>query len=151
MIWMCVLNKCDEYYQVCKVNSKVRNTREWWKIQTWYPIDNVSQFCRLRRGVCKANLLHVWQIWQAVSKQHPLKLPPVDCCDVAIPCLARQSDYCLSKVLTFHFMMTSSNGNIFRVTGPLRGEFTGHRWIPLPKASDAEFWCILWSAPEQTV
>ena len=27
-------------------------------------------------------------------------------------------------------MTTSSHGNIFRVTGPLRGEFTGHRWIP---------------------
>ena len=26
--------------------------------------------------------------------------------------------------------MTSSNGNIFRVTGLLCGEFTGHRWIP---------------------
>ena len=25
------------------------------------------------------------------------------------------------------YMMTSSNGNIFRVTGPLCGEFTGHR------------------------
>ena len=35
-------------------------------------------------------------------------------------------------------MMTSSNGNIFSVTGPLRGEFTGHRWIPRTKASDAE-------------
>ena len=30
-----------------------------------------------------------------------------------------------------------SNGNIFRVTGPLCREFTGHRWIT--KASDAEF------------
>ena len=27
-------------------------------------------------------------------------------------------------------MMTSSNGNIFRVTGPLCGEFTCPRWIP---------------------
>ena len=27
-------------------------------------------------------------------------------------------------------MMTSSNGNIFRVTGHLGGEFTGPRWIP---------------------
>ena len=27
----------------------------------------------------------------------------------------------------------------------------GHRWIPLIKASDAELWCFLWSAPEQTV
>ena len=39
-------------------------------------------------------------------------------------------------------MMTSSNGNIFRVTGPLCGEFTGHRWIPLTKASDAGLWCF---------
>ena len=30
--------------------------------------------------------------------------------------------------------MTSSNGNIFRVTCPLCGEFTVHRWIPLTKA-----------------
>ena len=34
--------------------------------------------------------------------------------------------------------MTSSNGNIFRVTGPWCGEFTGHRWIPRTKDSDAE-------------
>ena len=37
-------------------------------------------------------------------------------------------------------MITSSNGNIFRVTGHLCGEFTGHRWIPRTKASDAELW-----------
>ena len=42
--------------------------------------------------------------------------------------------------------MTSSNGNIVRVTGHLCGEFTGHRWIPRTKASDAELWCFLWSA-----
>ena len=35
-------------------------------------------------------------------------------------------------------MMASSNGNIFRVTGHLCGEFTGHRWIPRTKTSDAE-------------
>ena len=40
---------------------------------------------------------------------------------------------------------------IFRVTGPLCEEFTGHQWIPLTKASDAKLWCFLWSAPEQTV
>ena len=45
---------------------------------------------------------------------------------------------------------TSSNENIFRVPGPLCGEFTGHRWISLTKASDAELWCFLWCAPEQT-
>ena len=35
-------------------------------------------------------------------------------------------------------MMTSSKGNISRVTGPLCGEFTVHRWIPLTKTSDTE-------------
>ena len=48
-------------------------------------------------------------------------------------------------------MMTSSNGNISRVTGLLCGEFTGDRWIPRTKASDTEFWCFLWSVPEPTV
>ena len=35
--------------------------------------------------------------------------------------------------------MTSPNWNIFRVAGLLCGEFTGHRWIPLTKVSDAEW------------
>ena len=47
--------------------------------------------------------------------------------------------------------MTSSNGNIFRVTGPLCGDYTGHRWIPFTKASDAELWYFLSAEPEQTV
>ena len=38
----------------------------------------------------------------------------------------------------------------FRVTGLLCGEFTGDRWIPRTKASDAELWYFLWSLPEQT-
>ena len=45
-------------------------------------------------------------------------------------------------------MMTSSNGNILSVTGPLWGESIGHWWIPLTKANDAELWRFLWSAPE---
>ena len=46
--------------------------------------------------------------------------------------------------------MTSPNGTIFRVTDLLWGESTGHRWIPLTKASEMELWCFLWCAPEQT-
>ena len=38
--------------------------------------------------------------------------------------------------------MTSSNRNIFRVTGRLCGEFSGHQWIPHTKASDAELCCF---------
>ena len=44
-----------------------------------------------------------------------------------------------SRVWSSYTMMTSSNGNIFRVTGFLREEFTGH------------LWCLLWSAAEPTV
>ena len=55
------------------------------------------------------------------------------------------------KKIYIYFMMTSSNGNIFRVTGPLCGEFTSHRWIPRNKTSHAELWYFLWSAPESTV
>ena len=31
------------------------------------------------------------------------------------------------------------------------GKLTSHRWIPLTQISDAELWCCLCSAPEQTV
>ena len=41
----------------------------------------------------------------------------------------------------------------FRITGPLLGESTGHRWIPFTKASDVELWWFLWCEQkfEQTV
>ena len=47
------------------------------------------------------------------------------------------------SILLFVIMMTSSNGSIFHITGPLWGESTGQGWIPLTKASDAELWCFL--------
>ena len=34
------------------------------------------------------------------------------------------------SVALYNSMMTWTNGNIFRVTDPLRGEFTAHRWFP---------------------
>ena len=48
-------------------------------------------------------------------------------------------------------IMTSSNGNIFRVNCLLWGESTGkRRWIPVTKTSEAELGCFLWSALEHT-
>ena len=53
--------------------------------------------------------------------------------------------YCVPKAMTTRvFIVTSSNGNIFRVIGSLWGETTGHRWIPLTKASDAELRCLFY-------
>ena len=40
---------------------------------------------------------------------------------------------------------------IYRITGTLWGESSGHQWIPLTKVSDAELWGFLWLAPEKTV
>ena len=56
-----------------------------------------------------------------------------------LPAASDQSTESVSEMKT---TMTSSNGNIYRVTGPLCGEFTGNRWIPLTKASDAGLWCL---------
>ena len=54
-----------------------------------------------------------------------------------------------SSLIPYCIMMTSSNGNIFRVTGHLCGEFTSHRrWILRTKAIDVELWYFLWSVPE---
>ena len=47
--------------------------------------------------------------------------------------------------LLWSIMMMPSHGNIFRVSGPLCGEFTRHRLIPRTEADDAELWCLLWS------
>ena len=63
-------------------------------------------------------------------RKHPLIAASVSCS------IYRISDH----------MMTSSNGNIFRVTGHLCREFTDTRWFPRTWASDAELWYFLWCA-----
>ena len=74
--------------------------------------------------------------------------------EVAIPDVEPQAflnmlQWVYSRTIKTLTMMTSSNGNIFRVTGHLCGEFTGPRWIPRTKTSAAELWCFLWSAPDK--
>ena len=73
------------------------------------------------------------------------------------------SDWHPGEYLSMHIRVGSHfvfvfhcNGNICSYMSlvlcfPLCGEFTGHRWIPLTKASDVELWCFLWSAPEPAV
>ena len=72
-----------------------------------------------------------------------------------VRCLCRQrrevSSSSWNGRIYYILMMTSSNGNIFRVTDPMCGEFIGQRWIPRTKASDAEVWDFLWSALEYMV
>ena len=46
--------------------------------------------------------------------------------------------------------MTSSNGNIFRIIGPLWGESSGG-FSPPPQRQETRSFIVFWSAPEQTV
>ena len=60
-------------------------------------------------------------------------------------CLFIEAWWCVcvsSYLASAKDMMTSSNGNIFCVTGHLWRESTGHRWIPLTKANDTKLWYL---------
>ena len=71
-----------------------------YRIQLWV---NISRLQNSRWSICArwSQILHKEYIWNFIC----------------------YSAYSLS-------MMTSWNGNIYVVIGPLCGEFTGHRWIP---------------------
>ena len=117
--------------------------------------------------VFRANLsyLHEWEDRQKIKQAHHTTVPSD--CGLAVSFVITYQwrsvkQWLLTRSLVWmwwlelmislqglgQFMMTSSNGNVFRVTGHLCGEFTGPRWIPSTKASDAELWCFLWSASE---
>ena len=92
---------------------------------------------------------HRCQIWQA-SRQH--------CCRSACQISKRYgylhnqfNEFKLLEILHKLYDDDIIKWKHLRVTGPLCGEFTCHRWISLTKASDAEHWCFLCSTPEQTV
>ena len=80
------------------------------------------------RIILISDIVHICKIWYNATRHSSLS----------------------SQICGTIFMMKSSNGNIFRVTGLLWGLFNGHRWIPLTEASDAELWCFLCFAPEHT-
>ena len=61
---------------------------------------------------------------------------------VFLPQVTWAQSHLMREHVTHVIMMTSSNGNIFRVTGLCVGIHRS-RWIPHTKASDAELWCFL--------
>ena len=125
--------------------------------RTWHhsksAVEEVSFFRRLRVLLLQL-CINTW--WSSLHDGLGYHAPVFSTCDrlecgVFFPPSLSWPDSEMKSsrsVSLFALIMTSSNGNIFRVTGPLSVEFTGHRWIPLTKASDAELWCFPWSAPE---
>ena len=79
-------------------------------------------------------LLNLFILWRSASQTSPRKRCT---CVVLMIRLLVPSAAIFLKISSAFFnevigsiMMASSNGNIFRVTGPLWGESTGHRWFP---------------------
>ena len=91
---------------------------------------------------------HLRTFGAMVHLNHSIELDVTDLCLVGVYwCLSHEHQPCMQMVnvysqMHYGLIMTSSKGNIFRVTTPLCGESTRHRWIPLTKASDAELWCF---------
>ena len=91
----------------------------------------------------------MWQtvaVWWHISE--PILAQVVACCLMAPRYHLNQCWLLINRVsqaweqlhkMYSSIMMTSSNGNIFHVTGPLCREFTGPQWIPHTKASDVFF------------
>ena len=76
-----------------------------------------------------------WNMWRHAINTHNITWHAIDC--VNHPWLLWCDNY--SDTLLSISMVTSSNGNIFRVTGHLRGEFTAPRWIPYTRSFDVFF------------
>ena len=70
---------------------------------------------------------------------------PLTCAAFHIPCTHTP------EIIDMHRGVCDNKLKHFARYWPFVRESTGDRWIPLTKASDAELWCFLWSAPEQTV
>ena len=102
---------------------------------------NILQTCTARKieSLCNQSD-HCNQI-PTTYVEAPLTLPPSICGIAPVYSWHRNNQ---GPVPVSDNMMTSSNGNLFRVTGHLCGEFTGPRWIPRTKASDAELWCFFY-------
>ena len=68
-----------------------------------------------------------------------------------VPAEELEGAYANGEVIVQHIHDVVIKWKHFPRYWPLCGEFADNRWIPFTKASDAELWYFLWSAPEQMV
>ena len=85
-------------------------------------------WCRL---LFRSMLMAYGYLWRFAIRQHVIDFIVIE---LVYSMLSLQILLSIDEGRIAFFMMTSSNGNIFRVTGPLWGEFTGRRWTFLTKA-----------------
>ena len=149
--WGCARRPWKSLQLTCQVTRAASSSQKLWIEILSTDISNLilipiiqSVYERLSsRDIGKIDLIVIFHVWARRNLTRSGLWPHKRFVKVN-----RMDPLGLAGSETTNYMMTSSNGNIFRVTGHLCGEFTGHRWIPHTKASDAELWCFLWSAPE---
>ena len=130
-----------------KLNSQCNQYRSILNTNFWNFHSHICcEYKYLAVSMCVAlDLFCHFVLLCSIKQPISIKIPIVS----AFPFICRRllREIILDTFVLAHrcFMMTSSNGNIFRVTGPLVGEFIGHPCIP--QASDADLWCFLWSTP----
>ena len=96
-----------------------------------------------------------WLSLPQTRKLHPILLLMYRFRDVIsspstmVTCLIYAVKICGWKQSKIHHDDNVIKWKHFRVTGPLWGESTDHRWIFLTKAHDAERWYFLSCAPEK--
>ena len=116
-----------------RINGWINNGEAGDLRRYWAHYDVIVMYCRHE----------VQQVQQSRSRSDKIQTSDFSILIQKIRCLCTDS-----RMPILYWMMTSSNGNIFRVTRSLCGEFAGHWWIPFTKASDAELCWFRWSAPE---
>ena len=119
----------------CSVFSEMislKHSAVTWKTQfTNFPYKVYDSLCliavyaRVPPSLCHIIIIHMELLFFSLKEM--IKYLAMICILVNIFCTHIEYNHISSC------MMTSSNGNIFRVTGPLCGELIGHRWIPPQK------------------
>ena len=87
----------------CHLQTEIQWTTQWW--------DNMDTFFLW-------NMLYSTNIHSLRANHNSLEKPVIH---------LNALDFRYITGILYHFMMTSSNGNIFRVTGPLCGEYSPHK------------------------
>ena len=134
------LNQC--WYIINQTPRKISHWNFNWN-QNKFIEENAFENVVCKTAAILFRLQCMWPVKGMSHTQEPLDGFPTDMSDRKPLWTAVKQNMTLYTARLEWFMMRSSYGNIFRVTGPLCREFTGHRWIPPTKVSDAELWCFL--------
>ena len=125
----------------CNVSSECKKLRRWIN-------PGNSHYYHAKCNFWEQEKHHPRKVANSYTKQRIFRTRVQECLQHQTPIDQRTGHFHL--YLSESNLMTSSNGSTFRVAVPLFVEFIRDRWIPLTEPSNAEFWCFLCCASEQT-